>query len=447
MSTAPTIIERLQADSLLAGSNILTQVQKLQSGLNYKTDDKFVAFDEHFLYLQEQIDSIPRLKLSDVVTKTNAMQYENELFSGLEEILDAVEKWTVKTARFQGDLLTAKGEVEELRAAFESWYLLAAQEVLASTGGKLPATSLRQLALSEFSRLLDRSHFSIEALIEAVKIELKRLGSKARMAQQKFEMGREQVNSVWVSRLPELIGNSTAAPSMGVVNRDGDDEEEEEETIPAYESHAINSIPVPALNAEPVVTKGFFKTGDAQPVKIISTEASEPIPTFVARYTSREPVTISGPESMELGALEASQVVIAKQEKPEPAVTAATAIISEIEDIEDIEEPVVTAPVVEKAAEKATEPSAPILGSEFDDEEPPPLKSAPVKSAPAHAPVPVVEAEPKPTTPPPTPTARKRLNLTEGMEQPAAKNVEKVDKPAKAHAAIPQFDFEDDELA
>jgi len=195
MSNAVSIMSRLQAEQLLADSYILTQVERLKAGMRYKSDDNYQSFDEHFLWLQNKIDEIPHIALKDSIPVTTASIYTNELISALEEIQDKVEKFTVKGVRFQGDLVTAKSAIDEMSATFEAWYVLAATDLLASTEIKLSATNVKALATSEFNRLMDRSNLAIDALIEAVKVEIKRLSSKAKMAAKKFEMGREQVNA------------------------------------------------------------------------------------------------------------------------------------------------------------------------------------------------------------------------------------------------------------
>src|ERR1019366_6245523 len=102
-----------------------------------------VSFDDHFLYLQNGIDHIKRIKLNDNIPALLGNKYENDLLTALEMILDDVEKWTVKVIRFQGDVMRAKSDSDELKAAFESWYLLAAMSVLSEADIKLPNTRIK----------------------------------------------------------------------------------------------------------------------------------------------------------------------------------------------------------------------------------------------------------------------------------------------------------------
>lgn len=234
MSAALGIMDRLKGEVLLGGSHILTQIEGLKEGLQYKTDGTFVSFDDHFIFIQGEIDKIPRIALKDEIPAQQGGRYENELLSALEEIQDQVEKWTIKATRFLGDLNSAKSDVSELSSAFESWYFIAAVELLSTTELKLPNQNIKALAISEFNRLMNRSNLSVDAIIEAVKIELKRLDSKRKMARQKFEMGREQVNAAWANKLPESLGHFPDAPRFdllqsGVI-------EDEPEGIPAYVS-------------------------------------------------------------------------------------------------------------------------------------------------------------------------------------------------------------------
>jgi hypothetical protein len=221
------IMNLLKAESLLADSFVLTQVESFKNALNYRTDDNVVSFDDHFIFLQASIDKIQRIKLQDSVSKGTGAKYENELLSALEEIQDQVEKWTIKVIRFQGDIMRAKSDSDELRSAFESWYYLAALTVLQEAEIKLPAANIKSLASSEFSRLMNRTDVSLEALIEALKIEVKRLDGKRKMAKTKFDMGREQVNASWANVLPNALGISGTGPAFGVLSDGYEDDEDE----------------------------------------------------------------------------------------------------------------------------------------------------------------------------------------------------------------------------
>jgi hypothetical protein len=227
------ILQSLKGESLLGGSHILTQLGDLKSSLRYKTEGAFISFDDHFLFLQGKIEGIKRIALETNIPAKQANQYENELLSALEEILEDVQKWETKTIAFQGRLVRAKSDIDELAAAFESWYFLAAQDLLSRTEIKFPSTNIKSLATAEFNRLMDRSNISIDALVEAVKIELKRLDSKRKMARQKFEMGCKQVDAAWATRLPEGRGYGNVPAfgvlKSGVVENDYDDPEDEPE--------------------------------------------------------------------------------------------------------------------------------------------------------------------------------------------------------------------------
>lgn len=252
--SASGILNRLKGDVLLAGSHILTQIETLKSGLQYGTDGKYVSFDDHFLFLQENIDKIKRISLADAVPTLQANQYENELLSALEEVLESAQKWETRAIAFQGRLQRAVADINELAAGFESWYYLAAVEVLEQQQIKFPTTNIKALATAEFNRLMDRSNLTISALVEAVKIEIKRLDSKRKMARQKFEMGCKQVDAAWATRLPESKGFGGAAPAFdvlksGVIEEDFDDADEPA----AYVSHKGGEKK--DLNAEPVPLK------------------------------------------------------------------------------------------------------------------------------------------------------------------------------------------------
>jgi len=244
----------LQAENLLKGSALLDQIAELRHSLNYDSDEKLESFDDHFLSLQKQVDGIKKIKLLNSIPARQGGMYENELISGLEEINDSIELLTIKLIRFQGDLLKAAGAVEDLRASFEAWYTLAAQEVLAAEKVKLPAKHIDTLASSEFNRLMGSKSQSLAAIHEAVKIELRRLEGKKKMAKQKFDMGREQVNAAWGNKLMSDNGKNANSPQFRLLADEEEPKTEEEEP----------EKPLTFFSGTPM-----FKVGAAAPVKVI----------------------------------------------------------------------------------------------------------------------------------------------------------------------------------
>ena len=223
-----SIMDSLKAENLLKDSEILNMIERLKNGLRYKTDDTYVSFDDHFLSLQAQVDGIKRIQLADNVVPALGAVYENELLSHLEEIQDQVERISILIIRFQGEIARADADTKETAVAFEAWYTIAAKEFLATTAIKLPEATIKSLGKTEFTRLMSQSNLGLSSLSEALKILLRQLDGKKKLAQAKLQLGRDQINAAHFNRLPETMGVNPDRPRFNLIV-----DEDEETPAPA----------------------------------------------------------------------------------------------------------------------------------------------------------------------------------------------------------------------
>ena len=256
-----SVLNGLQAESLLKDSSLFKDIEELKAKLLYKTGDSFISFHDYYSELQSGIDSIPGITLAKAIPQQQETRYQNELLIALEEIQDRVEKATIAALQYQALLLRVKADITDLCRTFESWYYVAALEFLKDAGIKLPAQNVKALGTSEFNRLIDRSNLSIDTLLEALKVELKRLDSKRKTAKLKFDLGREQANAAYAKLLPEYQGIDLDSPVFQLLEPEV---EEPEDEIPAFVSHTGEIVyppkrPAAALKAvEPEEPASIF---------------------------------------------------------------------------------------------------------------------------------------------------------------------------------------------
>ncbi len=207
----------LKAENLMSGSYILTQIAELKASVSLPSDGKKLNFDDYFDYLQKEIDAIPRIELLTRVPNEQESNYTVQLIEALDELQERVTLVQNKVVAFQTRLVEVETAVKEVSGAFDAWYTLAVHEYLGSTDLKLPVATIKALSASEFSRLMGGTVIAISTLQVALKAEVTRLEGKRKMAQKKFELGREQVNASWANQLPEMVGISSAPGSMRIL--------------------------------------------------------------------------------------------------------------------------------------------------------------------------------------------------------------------------------------
>ncbi len=247
MSRATTTLNALKAENLMAGSYVLTQIDSLRADLRYRTDGETVSYDDYYLKLQTEIDALPRLKLETSISTGTENQYIMQLVKGLEEIFDDADRVVRRIIHYQSRLRNAVSRIGKLRAAFNAWYTLAAGESLEENGAKFPSNQLKDLASSEFSRLMENLDVEVESLLEAVKVQVEQIKQWKKTQQDKFNLGKDQANASWTSGLPNF-GEGDRSDQL--LERNGFEIEMDNE-VPAFVSEKPRITPY----VEEVVTK------------------------------------------------------------------------------------------------------------------------------------------------------------------------------------------------
>jgi hypothetical protein len=204
VSRATSVLNALKAEELLQGSFVLSQIDTLRNSLQYSTDSQTVSFDDMYLKLQGQVDGLPKLKLETAVATGTENQYIMQLVKALEEIYDQSDTLVRRVIHYQSKLKNAAAQIKKLSAAFNAWYTLAASELLEENSVKFPASQLKDLANSEFSRLMKNTDVEIDSLISAVAVQSEQIKQWKKTQQEKFGLGRDQANASWTSSLPNF---------------------------------------------------------------------------------------------------------------------------------------------------------------------------------------------------------------------------------------------------
>jgi hypothetical protein len=282
MSTA-AIFNAVKAEQLLAGSDLLTQIEEFRKELRYTTDGIAFSYDDYYTVLQKQISALPHLQLDSEVPSGTESQYQVMLITALEKIYTDIERISLKLSHFQSKIKSAEERSASIKASFVAWYSLALDDYLTQCDKKLPATTIANLASSEFERMMQGVSIELSNIVLAVKVQVEILNKRKKTAQEKFSLGKDQANASWTARLlPADKGTSSDPGAQSLLVTD----EEEDYEVPAFVSKQ------PSIgNEQPQEgeTKGFFKVGDAQPVTILPEDDEQPEGFF--KVGDAQPVT------------------------------------------------------------------------------------------------------------------------------------------------------------
>lgn len=193
------LLHDLKAEVVLSGTNILGQLTNLKTSLTYKTDTESYQFEDYFNLLNKEIQAIDRIELLASIPPGGSQSYLIDLAQSLQVVTDKIEVAQTKAIYFLGKLKSAKHLSDNLLATFSAWYQIAITEKLIEAKVKLPASALKALAESEFSRLIDSVDLNIDGLIAAVEVVTVHLKEMRKIAQEKYKLGSDQANAAIVN--------------------------------------------------------------------------------------------------------------------------------------------------------------------------------------------------------------------------------------------------------
>lgn len=256
------VMSAMKAESLLADSQLFNQIEGLCKDLTYNTAEGKFAFDDYFATLTEAIDAIPKLELDNDVAPGTETTYQIQLTQSAEMIVDECDRVFRRMNQFAGKLKEADRAINNKKAEFVAWYMLAANALLKDLDDlKLPQQEIRKLAEAEFSRLMGNLDIKVTSLIEALKIEAEKVTAHKATQKEKYNLGKDQANATWTSTLPafgnafsEDRGKTSAVQEM--------DEEDVPAAVKAKPQIVIGDT-LRIIKPESAEIKGtFVKTGD-----------------------------------------------------------------------------------------------------------------------------------------------------------------------------------------
>ena len=343
MSKVTSIMSQIRAENLLEGSDILTQIAELRASVQIASEGDKLNFDDYFLYLQEEGSKIPRLELLKTVPARQEGNYQVQLIEALDRVQEAVAFVYNKAIAFQTRLIEVDAAIKTAAATFEAWYLLALDEALNETELKLPQTARKGLANSEFNRLMGGAPIAVLTLQVAVKAEIVHLDTKKKMAREKCDRGRDQINASFMSQLPGNTGISAAPGSLGILQDAPQDEEEE--PVPTFISKRQRVAPEPVAETTTPVNSIITIDMDALAAQGIL------VPTRVAEgqqpHFEELGITADGSHRVYVAPVQKTDILADIDSEPEP-VSASVAEVAEEEEA-DIEPAKVAAKIVEQA--------------------------------------------------------------------------------------------------
>jgi len=260
------VMAALKSEALLGESQLFEQIKKLCADLRYETADGRLAFDDYFRTLVEAIDAIPKLELENDVAPGTETTYQMELAQSAERIVDDCDRIFRRLNHFSGKLRQAEDRVNNQRAEFVAWYMLAALALVKDLDLKLPVVEVRKLGEAEFSRHMGGLDSALTYLIEAVKIETNKVAHHKAAQKEKYDYGVDQANASWTSTLPAFSG---AVPEGRADQRSAVQEPDEEDTPPPSfirDSLRILKPEEPPKVGQDEIKGTFAKTGDPRPV-------------------------------------------------------------------------------------------------------------------------------------------------------------------------------------
>lgn len=284
------IVQAFKAEALLADADILTRIASLRKNLQYSSEGEQVSFNDYLQVLRSAVDAIPKLELESDVAPGTENSYSIQLVTSMEKIVDDCDRILRKLAHFQGRLRDAERQINNAKAEFIAWYLLAAGELLAGLEEvkiKLPARELRLLADAEFSRLMSNLDLKVQSILEDLKLEYERVSQHKATQKEKHNLGKDQANASWTSTLPAFGGAIPENERTDKLAKEVEEEENEDGAVPAFISRKpqIADVPGDAVvirnteNMAPKIAeiKGTFKKILAAPATPIKDEKGKPV--------------------------------------------------------------------------------------------------------------------------------------------------------------------------
>jgi hypothetical protein len=435
-NTNLSIIQSLQAEALLGNNWLIQQAKDLHNGIRYHSTEDEVSFYEFYENIAKDVQELPKLKLDASVPAGTEAQYLDQLATAFGEIQDRVQIVVDKLLFFKSKLKSAGNRCADLRAAFNAWYMLAATEILNQHNLKFPNGTIKALADSEFSRLLQGLDADIEAIMEMVDAKLEQIKSHKKLCAEKYKIGQDQANNSWQVPHRNSWGGDNSLLSDP---RNPRPDEEEEEPEPEEQGYVSKLKPKETTEAAAEPDPSVPRPGYLPPLDTIdlfgTKEKKEEAPAKPSGFRKEIVATVTKPDTTEpLPPAEEEMVDMQEElerfaaeqdeQEEEPELVMDAPDVMEEEPVEEsvVEEPVVSE--IPPAPVQTLTPRKPLVFDGDDEEE-----------------IPVPEKKPEPTSAPLSAEAMKSLSA--GSLKSIISDINKPDpKPQPESKPQPKNDIE-----
>ena len=276
------LLERLRAETLLRDQLILSQVTQLKDGMTYKTDEETYSLTDFFELIRKDASKLSQVQLSAAITPGNEQSYLVQLLTSYETVLDEVERQIVRAIFFAGKLKSLRSRVDNLSSTFVAWYLIALSDQVKDVPSlKLTGPIQKSLAESEFSRLLDGADQDLEGMLEAASLLVDMLKGHKKLAAEKYNMGKDQVNA----SLSSMNTDGYLAKGAPAFVRKPDPIEEDDDEPVRFKQKAETSEVSEGVR---VATRDVVAEDDEVDVTAMAAEAEEDLATTVDETVEEE---------------------------------------------------------------------------------------------------------------------------------------------------------------
>lgn len=254
------ILNQLKAETILHGMDILPKITQLRESFTYKTDEDSTSFQDYYNQLVRDVGNVEQIQLLTSVPPGSAQKYLIDLTQALQTVTDHLENVHSRALFFLGKINSAIHNRDNLSATFCVWYQVAVMDTLKTFDIKITNTTIKALAESEFSRLLNEEDQILDGMKAAVEVLIDHLKNGKKLAMEKYKIGTDQANSS-IIRMPNQAYTDGGEPFSLLKAKYGmkvegserlkyDDEEEAEEDpdyvqhrqVPSPEPHVLKTI-------------------------------------------------------------------------------------------------------------------------------------------------------------------------------------------------------------
>jgi len=189
------------ADSLLFGTFIMNQVLALRGNLSRNSEGELISYDDMFLRIQNEVDDLPALVLELDISSGSEGAYQRQLLHALEKINDDCDRVLRKIIKLKSRLLNAKAQMTNRCAQFTAFFSLAVPVAIQASGlkHKFSMNHIKEMAESEFSRLMDNLDNAAPSMINELQILEDEVKGHKKTQAEKYQLGKDQVNAAWTS--------------------------------------------------------------------------------------------------------------------------------------------------------------------------------------------------------------------------------------------------------